>query len=209
MKDIKKKIKKLTELILANSNKPKKERGFPVAAMLWVKKKGVIGFDINRKSEVGIGNHDYHSETLLVKQLESEQIKNKKIKALIVLPPCRICLDRMLEFENSWRIFYLTDSIRNKTSKDYLNNEKISVEKLVNKKHYDLETKICISYLIVKANEVALNHRGNTPEEITSMNSEINTQLKEVENFIGRLAINDENWVIKGVYNYFKDILLV
>ncbi len=101
MKDIKKKIKKLTTLVLKNSNKPRKERCFPVAAMLWIKKRGIIGVDINKKSQVGIGNHDFHSESLLVKRLELEQIKNKKIKALIVLPPCKICLDKMLVLENS------------------------------------------------------------------------------------------------------------
>lgn len=95
MRNIKKKIASLVELVYENSQKNRKERGFPVASVFWVKKEGILGVEINKKSKNGIGNHEGHSESLLIN--EATLSTNKIIRAIIVLPPCEICLKKMID----------------------------------------------------------------------------------------------------------------
>ena len=208
-------IKNLVDQILEKKDK----EIFPVSCALFDQETGkIIAKSINEKNKKQDNTH--HAESIALKKIKQ---KYKKIIMFVTIPPCNQCLTKISENKQTkeWEIYYLSDNMRKKTDKKYIEKFRENVGKLkkmsynpIPYKAINKETKLRYWYCIDKVMESFLDKnkkeckRKNEEAHENKQNIEkvYNDHKKKMKRRLKSLKMSKGQIENQELFNWYKSV---
>ncbi len=204
---IEKALKIMSENIYKNSLK--EDKGFPVSCV-FVKNKENVCVENNKRSSNKETYYKNHAEYLCLEKIDKFK-ENIKILAIITLPPCSKCLEKIKQKTNvEWEIYYLNDYIREKNQKTYIKQNEGFIKKLCFSELKNEEIKLRFLYCVYHLIDGFLSHKIrwdqiNIKEKVMQNKIEFKKDLCSLKISIDEISAK---W-LKEFYLKIKKCLLV